>query len=96
MPVATRTRGDTQFWEVVQGLHWRLDDGSGGPPPPAKPEFDHGGNGGVWPKWATHVIAFLLGGMTWGSLLLAPPLLPVLALTVLVAFVAVAVRRRWH
>jgi hypothetical protein len=92
----TRTRRDVQFWQIVQDLHWRLDDGSGGPPPPSKPEFDHGGGGGVWPKWATHVIAFLLGGLTWGSLLVAPPLLPVLALMTLLVFVGIAVRRRWR
>jgi hypothetical protein len=92
----TRTRRDEAFWEVVQDLNWRLDDGSGGPPPPSQDEFDHGGGGGVWPKWATHLIAFLLGGLTWGILLMAPPLLPVVVLIALVGFVALAVRHRWH
>jgi hypothetical protein len=93
---ATRTRQDQAFWHIVKDLHWRLDDGSGGPPPPSEPEFDHGGGGGVWPKWATHVIAFLLGGLTWGSLLLAPPLLPVVALIGVVTFVGFAAKRRWR
>ena len=92
----TRTRQDQAFWHIVKDLHWRLDDGSGGTPPPHEPEFDHGGGGSVWPKWATHLIAFLLGGLTWGSLLVAPPLLPVVALVAVVAFVAFAARRRWR
>ncbi len=92
----TRTRQDEKFFSIVQDLHWRLDDGSGGPPPPSEPEFDHGGGGGVWPRWATHVIAFLLGGLTWGSLLLAPPLLPVVALIGVVSFVGLAARKRWR
>jgi hypothetical protein len=93
----TRTRRDEAFWEVVQDLHWKLDDGSGGGShPPPEDEFDHGGGGSVWPKWATHLIAFLLGGLTWGVLLIAPPLLPVVVLIALVAFTTFAVRRRWH
>jgi hypothetical protein len=92
-----RTRRDEAFWEVVSDLHWKLDDGSGGGShPPPEDEFDHGGGGGVWPKWATHLIAFLLGGLTWGTLLLAPPLLPVVVLIALVGFITFAVRRRWH
>ncbi len=93
---ATRTRQDEKFYSIVKDLHWRLDDGSGGTPPPAEPEFDHGGGGGVWPRWATHVIAFLLGGLTWGSLLLAPPLLPVVALIGVVGLVGLAARKRWR
>jgi hypothetical protein len=81
---------------VVENLQWRLDDGSGGSLPPSEPEFDHGGGGSVWPRWATHVIAFLLGGMTWGSLLIAPPLVPVVALIGLVGAVGLAAKRRWH
>jgi hypothetical protein len=92
----TRTRRDAAFWQIVKDLHWRLDDGSAGPPPPAKPEFYKGGGGSAWPRWATHVIAFLLGGLTWGSLLLAPPLLPLLALIGVVGLVALAARRRWR
>jgi len=92
----TRTRRDTAFWEIVKDMHWRLDDGSGGPPPPAKPEFHKGGGGGAWPKWATHMIAFLLGGLVWGSLLLAPPMLPLLVLVGVVGLAATAARRRWR
>ena len=92
----TRTRRDTEFFEIVKNLHWRLDDGSGGPPPPGKPEFSKGGGGGAWPKWATHVIAFLLGGLTWGALLVAPPMLPLVALLGLVVLVGFAARRRWR
>lgn len=95
MPL-TRTRRDTAFWEIVKDLHWRLDDGSGGSPPPGKPEFSKGGGGGAWPRWATHVIAFLLGGLTWGALLVAPPMLPLVALLGLVAVVGFAARRRWR
>ena len=96
MLTLTRTRHDKAFFDIVKDLHWRLDDGSGGPPPPAKPEFYKGGGGGAWPKWATHLIAFLLGGITWGSLVLAPPVLPVLALVGLIGLVGFAVRRRWR
>jgi xanthosine utilization system XapX-like protein len=46
--------------------------------------------------WATHLIAFLLGGLTWGTLLIAPPAAPVVALIGLIGFVAIAVRRRWR
>jgi hypothetical protein len=92
----TATKQD-QFWQVVGDLEWKLDDGKGGGHPPDEPEFDHsGGGGGVWPRWATHVIAFLLGGLTWGSLLLAPIFLPVIALGAVIAFVAVAFKRRWR
>lgn len=95
MPL-TRTRRDSAFFEIVKDLHWRLDDGSGGPPPPSEPEFDKGGGGGAWPKWATHMIAFLLGGLTWGALLIAPPLLPLVVLIGIVGLTALAVRRRWR
>jgi hypothetical protein len=37
-----------------------------------------------------------MGGLTWGSLLLAPPMLPVVALIGLVAFVGLAWRKRWR
>jgi hypothetical protein len=96
VPQLTRTRRDAAFWEIVEDLHWRLDDGSGGPPPPAKPKFDKGGGGGAWPVWATHLIAFLLGGITWGTLVIAPPMAPIVALVGLLGFVAFAVRRRWR
>lgn len=92
----TRTRRDSAFFEIVKDLHWRLDDGNGGPPPPSKPEFYRGGGGGAWPRWATHLIAFLLGGLTWGALLLSPPLLPVIALVAVVGLTALAARRRWR
>lgn len=95
MPL-TRNRQDAAFWEVVKDLHWRLDDGSGGPPPPGGPEFYKGGGGGAWPRWATHLIAFLLGGLTWGALLVAPPMLPLVALVAIVGLAAVAIRRRWR
>ncbi len=92
-----KTRQDQAFWEIVDGLQWKLDDGGGGRPPPQEPEFDHGGGGGgAWPVWATHVIAFLLGGLTWGILLVAPPILPVVALVGLVALVWTGARRRWR
>ncbi len=85
------------FWQVVGDLEWRLDDGKSGGTPPEEPEFDHSGGGGsTWPRWATHVIAFLLGGLTWGALLLAPMFLPVIALGVVIGLVTVAYRRRWH
>ena len=77
-------------------MQWRLDDGGRGGKPPQEPEFDHGGGGSVWPRWATHVIAFMLGGLTWGALLIAPPLVPVVMLAGLVTFVAIASRRRWR
>lgn len=92
-----RTKKQDTFWQIVGEMEWKLDDGRGGNPPPDEPEFDHSGGGGsVWPKWATHVIAFMLGGLTWGALLLAPPLLPAVALCGLIAFVAWAYRHRWH
>lgn len=93
---STRTRQDAAFWEITKDLTWRLDDSGGGHPPIEGDEFYKGGGGGAWPKWATHLIAFLLGGLTWGTLLIAPPALPVVALGTLLVFVAVAVRRRWR
>ena len=89
-------RQDEQFWQVVQHLRWKLDDGSTGGYPPQEPEFDHGGSGGRWPRWATHIVAFLLGGVIWGALLLAPPVLPMLAAALVVGFTVFAVRRRWR
>ncbi|MDQ4131300.1 MAG: hypothetical protein M3133_10010 [Actinomycetota bacterium] len=95
--MATLTKRESVvFDELTKNLHWRLDDSGGGPPPPAQPDFYKGGGGGAWPLWATHVMAFLAGGLTWGALLLAPLALPVVALAGLILFVAVAVRRRWH
>ena len=91
-----QARKQDTFWEIVGELKWRLDDGSGGGLPPLEPEFDHGGGGGLWPAWATHLIAFLLGGLVWGAVLVAPPMVPLLALMVLVGFVAFAYRRRWR
>jgi hypothetical protein len=94
-----RTKRDKQFWDIVEDLHWRLDDGSGDGPP-SEPDRGTGGGGGggkgAWPRWASHLIAFLFGGITWGALLIAPPVAPVVALVGLVTFVAVAVRRRWR
>jgi hypothetical protein len=80
-----------------------LDDG-GGVLPPDGTEFDHGGGGGsgrgpsagVWPRWSTHVIAFLLGGMAWGCLIVAPPMWSVAALVGVVAVVGMAAKRRWR
>jgi len=91
----TRSQQDQAFWEVVRDLHWRLDDGSRGGAPPSEDEFSHGGGRGAWPTWATHVVAFLLGGLAWGALLFAPPLMPVAAIVAIVTFVTFAVRRRW-
>ncbi len=91
-----RVRQDEQFWQVVQDLRWKLDDGSGGGLPPQEPEFDHGGGGGGWPRWATHIVAFLLGGIIWGVLLVAPPLMPMVALAAVIGFCAYAARRRWR
>jgi len=89
-------RQDEQFWQVVQNLRWKLDDGSTGGFPPHEPEFDHGGGGGGWPRWATHVVAFLLGGIIWGVLLVAPPLMPLFALAAVIGLTAFATRRRWR
>lgn len=94
MPL-TRTKQDTAFWQIVKDLEWRLDDG-GDPPPPADLEGSGGGGGGSWPRWATHLIAFLLGGIVWGTLLYAPPAFPPVVLAGLVGLIAVAIRRRWR
>ncbi len=94
--VFPRSRKQDTFWEIVGDLRFRLDDGRRGDIPPHEPEFDHGGETSVTPVWATHVIAFVLGGLVWGALLVAPPALAVLALAGLVTFVAVAYRRRWR
>ena len=94
----SRTKKQDPFWDIVGEMEWKLDDGRGGTRPPDEPEFDHSGGGGrsVWPRWATHVIAFLLGGLTFGALLVAPPFVPVVALGALIGVIAVAYRRRWH
>lgn len=96
MPQLIRSRRDAEFFSIVQDLHWRLDDGSGGSPPPAKPEFDKGPGGSAWPAWATHLIAFLLGGITWGTLVVSPAVTPIFAGIGLVGFVVMAVKRRWR
>ena len=93
MPL-TRDKQDTEFWSIVKDLRWHLDDGNGGPPP-AQDDGPGGGGGGSWPRWATHLIAFLLGGVVWGTLLFAPPAFPPVALAGLVCLIAVAIRRRW-
>ena len=41
-------------------------------------------------------VAFLLSGLTWGTLLLAPPAFPIVVLLAVVGFVTFAVRRRWR
>jgi hypothetical protein len=93
----TRSRRDEQFWSVVKDLHWKLDDGSGGSPPEGGgPEFYRGGGGGVSPRWATHVIAFLAGGLTWGSMLRLPIRVSAVVATVFVGYVVIAIVRRWR
>jgi len=87
---------DTRFWDIVGELHWVLDDGDGGSPPAHDRGYGDRPGRGAWPMWATHLIAFLLGGVTWGALLLAPPIAPVLVLAGIIGFVAVAVVRRWR
>jgi len=76
-------------------FHEIVDHGWGGEPPEL-PEFDHGGGGGHFPTWATGVVAFLLGGVTFCALIFTPMFVPVLALAAVVALVAVAVRKRWR
>jgi len=94
----SRTKKQDPFWDIVGEMEWKLDDGRGGTNQPDEPEFDHSGGRGksVWPQWATHMIAFLLGGLAWGALLIAPPVAPFIALGALVGVIAVAYRRRWH
>jgi hypothetical protein len=64
--------------------------------PPQLPDFDHGGGGGRFPNWSTHVAAFLLGGITFCALIFTPMFVPVLALAAIVGFVWLAVKRRWR
>ncbi len=90
---STKTGRDARFFEIIQGLEWRLDDSGGGRPPEAAEA--HGGGGGGWPRWATHLIAFLVGGATCGVLLVAPAVWPVLAFAAIVGLIATAIRRRW-
>ncbi|HYZ92042.1 MAG TPA: hypothetical protein VFA34_06555 [Actinomycetota bacterium] len=94
MPL-TQTKQDVQFWQIVKNLRWRLDDGGSGPPVSGG-GGSGGGGGGAWPRWATHLIAFLLGGVVWGTLLFAPPAFPPVVLAGLVCLIAVAIRRRWR
>lgn len=94
---AVDTRRDQRiFWELTRNLEWRLDDGGGGPPPAEPPEFDRGGGGSVWPTWATHMVAFLLGALTFGWLLIAPMVAAVIALGAVVGTTTVAAKRRWR
>ncbi len=91
----TRTRQYTEFWQIVKDLEWKLDDGGSGPPL-ADAGGLGGGGSGAWPRWATHLIAFLLGGVAWGTLLFAPPAFPPVVLAGLVGLIATAIRRRWR
>ncbi len=90
-------RDDRVFWDLTRNLEWRLDDSGGGPTPPAQPpEFDRGGGGSVWPTWATHMVAFLLGALTFGWLLVAPVVAAMIVLAGVVGTTALAAKRRWH
>jgi hypothetical protein len=70
-------------------------DNGGFDEPPDLPEFDHGG-GGAFPAWATHLMAFLSGGIVFTALVFAPFAAPLLFGAALLGFVAVAVLRRWR
>ena len=94
-----RMSQDEAFWRIVKDLNWKLDDGRAGPPPPGDPEFSHGGKGSPMlpslPVWATHLIVFVLGGLSLAVLLVQPLLLPAIALwTVGVAGAVTFLRRR--
>ena len=73
-----RMRQDQQFWHIVKDLRWKLDDNNGGLPP-AEPEFGYGPGRRRVSMLATHLAAFLLGGIAFALLLVAPMVVPILA-----------------
>ena len=89
-----RANKQDTFWQIVGDMQWKLDDGSRGPTPPEEPEFDHSGGGGGVSRWATHVIAFLLGGVTCAILVMAPHLIPELAIGAFAGLVTYTYLRR--
>jgi hypothetical protein len=89
-----RMRQDQQFWHIVKDLRWKLEDGNHGNRPPDEPEFGYGGGrGGHVSPWASHAIAFLLGGIAFGAALVSPAL--ALA-TVLTGLIGCALFRQRH
>jgi hypothetical protein len=78
---------DPAFFDVVHG--------GGLLPPIDEDEYSYGGGGHV-PSWATHVVAFLFGGLAWGTFLLAPIAFPFVGLLAIVGLVLLAVRGRWR
>ncbi len=88
-----RMRQDQQFWHIVKDLRWKLEDGNHGTFPPGEPEFGYGG-GRSAPMWASHVAAFLLGGIAFGLTLVAPAFVPPIAAVGLVGFLLVRRRSR--
>lgn len=86
-----RMRQEQLFWHIVKDLRWKLDDGNNGFPA-GEPEFGFRPNRPAIAMWVTHVAAFLLGAVAFGLLLVAPAVVPALALGALAAL-AVTYRR---
>jgi hypothetical protein len=94
------TRKPDTFWEIVGDLKWRLDDGRRRSTFSHEPEFQHGSTRHrapiAWPAWATHLVAFLAGGLVWGAVVVAHPIVPAVGLVAILGFVVLAYRRRWR
>jgi hypothetical protein len=74
-----RMRQDQQFWHIVKDLRWKLEDNANGMFPSGEPEFGYGvRNRSGLPRWASHVVAFLLGGLTFALALVHPVLVPIM------------------
>jgi hypothetical protein len=86
-----RMRQDQQFWHIVKDLRWKLDDNNRGLPP-AEPEFGYGGGRRLLHVWASHLAALILGAITFGLLLVAPAVVPIVGLGLAVT-VALSYRR---
>lgn len=71
-----------------------LSDGGSNFPPQDKEYGD--GNGGRFPKWATHMIAFLMGSITISVLLFTPIFFPAIMLVGVAGLAWVAVKKRWR
>jgi hypothetical protein len=72
-------RQDQQFWHIVKDLRWKLEDNDRGLPP-GEPEFGYGGGRRLLHVWVSHVATFILGAITFGLLLVAPAVVPIVGL----------------
>jgi hypothetical protein len=77
----------------VKDLRWKLDDANGGFPP-HEPEFGYGPSRSTVPAWATHIVAFLVGGIAFGLSLVAWVFLPMIAVAGFAGYATLSWRKR--